>query len=106
MLESERTSSFYYNTDEPSPNSSKISNGLKNPTDYPLGFSIRWKNCTLEKPKAMTMKNNLYPKLSQHEKQFNRLLFVIFSYTIVLSSQFSIAQSDHGNSNGAIPSAR
>jgi len=52
------------------------------------------------------MKNNLYPKLSRREKRFGRLLLAIFFSTIVLSCQLAIAQIDHGNSNGAIPSAR
>jgi hypothetical protein len=52
------------------------------------------------------MKNNLYPKFSQHEMRFSRFFLAIFFSIIVLSFQSAIAQTNHGNSNDAIPSAR
>jgi hypothetical protein len=54
----------------------------------------------------MTMKSNLKSKLSCRETRFDHLLILILLFAISLGSQHIMAQSDHGNSNGAILSAR
>lgn len=51
-------------------------------------------------------KNNLYLGPSRRERQLRHYLLAILFSAINFSPQLAIAQSDHGNSNGAIPSAR
>lgn len=52
------------------------------------------------------MKNDLYPKPLRRKRRLGHYLLSIFFSAMSFLPQLAIAQSDHGNSNGTIPSAR